>query len=119
MPTEIRRLVFTNDELQTALSSAATKTKKTLPIGSITSAAFKRFGETEVQVEFYDNRENQSTTATFDSSFVGSALIFYCVNEHIPIPRAAAKSLDISGNNLSLVLRLDSDPGGGSFPIRD
>ena len=93
MPTEIRRLVFTNDELQSALSSAATKSNRTLPMGSITSAAFKRFGETEVQVEFYDTRDNQSTTATFDSSFVGSALIFYCVDEHIPIPRAAARPM--------------------------
>ena len=108
MPSETRSIVFSYDELLEALREFSEFSAKHI--------SFKRIGECKVA-----GKGGVAVTATLraksgeapaeipiSTSDVGAALLRYCFSHRVPIPRRAEKSLRIVGDNVALVLTLNS-----------
>jgi hypothetical protein len=104
MPTELRRIVFTNSELHEALDANLAHGTAKFPSASLDS------------VRFVDDRENEIVVTTsvggdtvetvLGTARVAAALIKFCMATGVRLPRAAKKSISLSGDNLALDLRI-------------
>lgn len=100
MPTEVRRLVFSNAEFYAALDQYLSRTGTNLPSGSITTIRADTVHDT-LQLDVC--RSDKSVDrVTLQARQVGGALISYCITNKIPLPRGFAKSLIITGDNIAL-----------------
>ena len=108
MPTETRRLVFSSDELVEALNAHRKLANGKMPEGKI---VFCRVGETSdfrVSVKILPPGRSEVQTFHLDGDYVGAALIGYCAQCKIPLPRGAEKNLQACGNNVALNLSLNA-----------
>src|SRR3954467_8090639 len=99
MPSELRRIVFSNDELRQALDAYYLGIGKSLPVGYVRSARFAA-DPAQIVITIYDRREDQTHEAALNAAQVAAALIKFCFAHRIPIPKHAQKSLALSGDNV-------------------
>jgi hypothetical protein len=99
MPTELRRIVFSNADLYAALDLYLCRSGDGLPCGTITRVRGDSYG-----VVRFDINTTKGTVDTMQlaAEQVGGALISYCIVSHIPMPRGFVKSMVISGDNVAL-----------------
>jgi len=101
MPTEVRRLVFSNAELYAALDKYLSRTGTSLPLGSIVRIHTDTVHDT-VTIDICHSNSAQTDAVSLPARQVGGALISYCINNDIPLPRGFSKSLIIAGDNIAL-----------------
>jgi len=101
MPTEVRRLVFSNTEFYAALDQYLSRTGASLPLGSIVKIHTDTAHDT-VTIDIRHSDSAQTDAVNLPARQVGGALIGYCINNEIPLPRGFAKSLIIAGDNIAL-----------------
>lgn len=104
MPSELRQVVFQMSELQAAIRANTRNTKEKLPPGDI--VAWRIIGTPEAFIEFNlrDEITGQDNTATYSEASVGAALLKYCMDHRIPVPRRAEKALKIVNGDVALVI---------------
>jgi len=105
MPSEFRRIVFTNAELQEALVDFPALEQVVLPAGKLQSARFNDQTRDTLVIDVYDAKSGQVRDAVLPTHFVAATLVRYCIAKRIPIQRSAQKALTISGDNIALDLR--------------
>ena len=106
MPTEIRRLVFSNAEFYAALDQYLSRTGTNLPTGTIAKIQGDAIHDTlQIDVRCTDKPVG---SVTLQARQVGGALISYCITNKIPLPRGFAKSLIITGDNIALEMTNNS-----------
>lgn len=137
MPHEIRRIVFSHIESTQALVAYGKKFSMAFASGNIIRANFAGTSE----YEFHSMKQHQSTVQTqynieqkpksvivtfFDAKtlehkyfnltadFISSALIEYCIEHKIVLPKTARKSLDITEFNIVLDVASDGSHGTSS-----
>ena len=107
MPTEFRRIVFSNAELRQALDASRDPARVPVPEGQLQSVKF--VDETRekviVSVLVVDCEADRVEKRSLPASFVAAALIKHCMAVRVPLPRGAQKSLAMSGDNIALELR--------------
>jgi len=101
MPTEVRRLVFSNAELYVALDQYLSRTGTSLPLGSIAQIHTDTIQDT-VTIDIRHSGNAQTDAVKLPARQIGGALISYCINNQIPLPRGFSKSLIIAGDNVAL-----------------
>jgi len=101
MPTEVRRLVFSGTEFYAALDQYLSRTGATLPLGSIVQVHTDTIHDT-VTIDIRLNGSTETHAINLSARQVGGALISYCINNQIPLPRGFSKSLIITGDNVAL-----------------
>ena len=107
MPSELRRLTFSASEATDAVAAYATRTGRAVPEGELTAV---RPGP-EPEKNFLLNLSGRDVQ--LEAEFLGAALIMHCIEQNIPIPRSAERSLKVRDGELSLYLRIeerDSEP---------
>src|SRR5690349_16198772 len=107
MPTELRRIVFTNDELRHALAGQRVDGRPVIPFGQIQSARFIGDSRDELMLRIYDHTTDKHHEAVLSSTLIAAALMSYCITQRVPLPRSARKSIAISGDNVALDLRTE------------
>ena len=107
MPSESRRLTFSLDEIRVAVTTYATRVGAQLPGGEIVGVASGPGPEQEVSLLFAVAGEETQRDAGFKTEFLGAALIMHCIEQNIPIPRKARRSLGIRDGVLSLYLNME------------
>jgi hypothetical protein len=101
MPTEVRRLVFANAEFYAALDQYLSRTGTNLPSGSIVKIHTDMIRDT-ITVDISRGTSAAVEAVTLTARQVGGALIGYCINNQIPLPRGFSKSLIVAGDNIAL-----------------
>ncbi len=145
MPREIRRIIFTQDEATEALSNYGNKFNMTFPSGKVIKVNFgasteydqhpmKSFQSTlhrqynieqkprATIVTFFDSTTLEHKYFNLTADFISSALIEYCIEHKIMLPKAARKTLDIAEFNLVLDImpeQNDPRPGGAELSLED
>jgi hypothetical protein len=111
MPTELRQVLFPKNELQAAIRKYARNTKDKLPPGEIVDS--KVPGKTDAFVELHmkDEITGKDEVVTFSEAFVGAALLKYCMDSHIPVPRKGEKALKVVSGEVALLIALKPGPG--------
>ncbi len=77
-----------------------------LPQGMILSCTPVVEDKVAVRLHVMDQASGETQVAPLSSELVAAALLRYCIKHHIPIPRNAAKSIQIHGDQISLDVRI-------------
>jgi hypothetical protein len=108
VPTELRRIVFTNDELRQALDAHLMHQQaKNMPMGLVTSARLNA-DQTKVVLGIYDRRNDENHTIEIGANHVAAALLRYCFSNGVPLPKDAKKSITTSGDNVALDIKREA-----------
>jgi hypothetical protein len=105
MPNEIRHIIFTPEDLKVALTRYFKSKSTILPRGEVLTCKFERTSNNNsVKYSILIRPDTVETTEemVLKSNEVAASLLAYCFEEKIPVPRRAAKSLRIMGDNLAL-----------------
>ena len=104
MPTEIRRLVFSNDELVEALQAYSETSNEKIPEGKVRTCTVVDDRKTAVTLEIENRFTQEVYQVNLRHEFVGAALLGFCFDTGIPVPRDSEKSLQVSGDNIALAI---------------
>jgi hypothetical protein len=117
LATEFRRVTFTNSELLSAILAHCRATQRTVRLGEGTTCTIDDDASVIVSTETFDIGADMKTVeqTRLDSNEVGAALLRYCMALRIPIPRLSQKSLQVTGDSISIVICLDS--GDATVPF--
>lgn len=100
MPSEIRHLLFTGDEVMDALRLFEEQRRGAL-VGPGINVSYRERGTISAEVTCSDG-----VTRSYDAAQLAAALIYYCNKLKIVLPRSASKSLELRGRSLVLALEL-------------
>lgn len=114
MPTETRRITFSIRELVEAIAHFAKATKYPMPPGKIIDCKVETSGAVAATLTIQHMAEGATRTARFDNNSIAAALIHYCIEKKIPIPRSAEKSVESAGNGVVLSLRIGGTAQGAA-----
>lgn len=109
MPTEMRRIVFSNEELLNAINFIISPNIPKLVDGRILSASFAEDNHKSINLIFESYNRDELRTISISASNIGSILINYCIKNKIPMSKKASKSVKIIGDNISLELIFGAD----------
>lgn len=146
MAIEIRRLIFNHNEAIEAIKAYGAKNKVNFPNGKIIRAKFAGLAEFEVnafkqvkseaQSDYNVKEDPRAVILTLFSeetleqkyfnltaNFISIALIEYCFDHKIMLPRDAQKSLDMTDFNICLDISRDNftdgDQSTGRLSLED
>jgi hypothetical protein len=131
MAKELRRIVFSHAESTEALAAYGKKYNMVFPAGNIIKANFAGSSEYEfhsmkqhinpiqhqynveqkarsIIVTFFDSTTFEHKYFNLTADFVSAALIEYCIENKIILPKQARKSIDVSEFNI--VLDVSTEP---------
>lgn len=102
--------MFGQDEVIEALAHFAKATKHPMPSGKITACEINTKVDLAAVVTVTHLADGSTNTVRFDNASVAAALIRYCIEKKIPMPKAAEKSVEAQGKALTLILKLGPAP---------
>ncbi len=108
MPSEHRQIVFARNELDAAIAAYRESHDDSIPEGRITECSIDAHTRIAVMVGFLEDGEDAPKVAEISASTVAAALISYCMEKGIPIPRQSHKTVQQLGDNIALVVRVGS-----------
>ncbi len=107
MPTELRRLVFSNSQLRAALDNYRRVSTGDIPRGRIVAVGLKHNRpDPKVMIAFRDEAKGEDRSVDIEPKTVAAALLVYCMEFDVPVPRSARKKLTMMGDNLCLEIIL-------------
>ncbi len=107
MPAEFRQILFTNNELIEALYEYNQVAQTKLPQGIIVSCTPVAEAKVAVRLELVDQKSGETQVASLAPELVAAALLRSCMKQHIPMPKGAAKSIQVHGDDISLNVRIE------------
>jgi hypothetical protein len=106
MPHESRQILFQMQELQSAIRAHVGHTKAELPPGEIVAVRFPSEASAFVEFDLRDETTGQTDTVSYDEASVGAALLKYCMQHRIPVPRKSDKSLRLINGCVALMIAI-------------
>jgi hypothetical protein len=146
MPAELRRLVFSHKETTEALLKYGQQENIPFPKGKMIRAKYAGGAEYELHsmkgkqtgvnknfnvddqnraiiVTFFDEETFEHKFFNLTADFVSAALIGFCIDHKIMLPRDARKSLDLTEFNVCMDVVKDNDgnpsQGAGSLSLEE
>ena len=107
MPSEFRKITFSTDEIRTIMSDYDRRGKKMLAGKEIVSLNSETLASGVVEIACSERGANVLQVINIEVEYLGAALIRYCINRHIPIPKAATRTILAARNGVSLCFYLD------------
>ena len=106
MPRELRKVIFSRNELQAALVNHLLHSGRTMPNSPIDRLEISD-GPAVVTIFFQPGDPMDIQEWPLSQEEVAAALIRYCGQYAIPLPRAAKKRLQPESGTLALIFSLD------------
>ncbi len=107
-PTEMRRIVFTQDEVLVALSRYAAGPRGPGETSRFLACRVLRTPKLRVLAELQSSAGGPVQQIEIEAPDIADALIRYCAASGVPIPKRADKELEAVGENLALNLRIET-----------
>jgi len=107
-PSEMRRIVFTQDEVLVALSRYAVQPPDRHESSRFVACRILRRPKLRVLAELALHEGGPLEEIEVDTNGVAAALLRYCAASGVPIPMKADKELEVVGENLALNLRIET-----------
>ncbi|GAB2175581.1 hypothetical protein [Dongia sp. agr-C8] len=104
--SEVRTITFPKDALIAAIKFLAAAANQPLPPGRLERCAVRSEPDIAVTLGIRDDSSGELTEREFTAEQLGAAMIAYCRQVGVPLPRAAEKSLSASGDNLMLCVQV-------------
>ena len=106
MPRELRKVIFSRNELQAALVSYLLYSGRSMPNRPIDRLEIGE-GLAFATIFFQSSDASEAKKWSLSQEEVAAALIRYCGQFSIPLPRAARKRLQMDNDSLALIFSLD------------
>ncbi len=104
--SEVRYITFPKDAMIAAIKFLTAATNQPLPPGRLESCAVQAEPDIAVMVGIRDESSGELHHREFTAERLGAAMIAYCRQVGVPLPRSAEKSLSVSGDNLMLCVQV-------------
>lgn len=111
MPTERRRLIFSDREITTAAISYCRSTGIAVPDAEVETMEVALETDCHIDLTFAVSSPAQSDHVRLEPKCVLNALVAFCRMGSIPLPKAAAKRLEAKEGTLSMVFDMCRDRG--------
>ncbi|MDP6832230.1 MAG: hypothetical protein QF521_10540 [Alphaproteobacteria bacterium] len=107
MPTELRKIIFSQRELLEAFERRPDNlpgNNETVPLGAVRGVhVFQKFGGgVKVLLDLEDAKEGRLKRFNLSPEFISEVLLHYCAGLNIPVAKEAEKYLEVIGDNLAL-----------------
>lgn len=113
MPSEKRKVIFAQDEvIKAVVAYDQHGGLKVLPPGEIVKVALGGNSEPNLVLSILDPSSGNCKTATLEATYLAAAMLKFCFDHKIPIPRRASKSVEIVDGGLALSLSVASNKAG-------
>jgi hypothetical protein len=110
MPTETRQLIFSDEELMAALTSHNRMAVDKLFVGRIVGCSVLPEEALTVRLTIRHETTNNDSDMTFGADVIGAALIRYCLEINIPLPRRVQKQFGLVGGRPAISMCFDVHP---------
>ncbi|MDQ7246713.1 hypothetical protein [Dongia sedimenti] len=100
--SETRYITFPKDALIAAIKFLAASANQPLPHGKLERCDVRSDPDIAVVLGIRDETTGELNNCEFTAERLGAAMIAYCRQVGVPLPRTAEKSLLVSGDNLML-----------------
>jgi hypothetical protein len=110
LATELRQVTFTQSELLTAVLAHCRATRRNTPYGGGATCAVNEDASVTVRLEAFNVETDAKSIVQveLDRNEVGAALLRYCMAMRIPLPKRSQKSLQVTGDALAMVTRMEA-----------
>ena len=106
MPTEVRRLYFSDTEVAKALLAFNTQSKqKFLPPGGLHKLALRADPDLIVELSI-ETVAGHCETIIVNESVLGAAIIRFCISTGVPLPVNSSKSIKLANGQLAFDISL-------------
>ena len=107
MTRELRKIVFTEGEVQDAAVGHCLRAKIPLPRSNIIGIDIADDPLATVILHYPPELTDDPTDVALTREEVAAALIRHCVEQRIPLPREAKKLLIVESRGLALMMNID------------
>ncbi len=107
MPEELRKILFSKDEVQAAVVDYCLRSKIRLPDKNIDDLEVRADSEAMVVLKYADTGPEEDSEVELSRDQVAAALIRYCSSINVPLPRSAQKVLQPADDGISLLINID------------
>ena len=105
MPNEIRHIIFTSDEVIRALIDYHRRAGNPLPAGNVVKCTFEKEDNLiKASLHMAVDADGSRQVVPVVQTTLAAALILYCINQKIPLPAKANKSLQLHNDTVGLVI---------------
>ena len=111
MPTERRRIIFSDDEIVSAALSYCRATGIALPDAEVESQSGTADNDCSLVLTFAVSSPEMTDQVEIDADAVLNALVEFCRIRSIPLPKAAAKQLERHEGAVSMVFNMKRGRG--------
>jgi len=108
VPSETRNIVFSQNELLEAIGRYVKHVRHPMPAGKITRCHIEPDGNVSVIVDH--NADGSNHVVEFSHAMVAAALIRFCIEKSIPIPRKSEKTVHGEADGMALNFRIEPQP---------
>jgi hypothetical protein len=109
---EVRYIIFAQDEVRSALIEFVKKQGQVATASDV--AAVEVVGPGEAPVGIVRLLASPAKPINLGGQYLVAALLLYCIDRRIPIPKQAAKRVELSVNGLTLTMTTDVSQGSPS-----
>ena len=109
MPTELRKIVFNENELYEAVMALHLQTATRLPQGPLEQVKVKGSDLAFVVLAYGAIDPSPARSLSFTKDQVAAGLIAYCRDKRIPIPRKGQKLLKVEDGKVVYMVRVGAD----------
>jgi len=107
MPTEERRILFSDEEVVTAVKALYQRAKESFPPGNVWNVAISEDNGCQIDCDVVDAKGRRDRVSVAGER-LAAALILHCITHKIPLPAKAQKALVIVQGKLALSITLPS-----------
>lgn len=108
MPTEMRHIAFTPNEVLRAITQYKHRRREPLPKGTISSLKIEELPDVHVVMSIIGDTHRTPEEVVFQGAELAAALVMYCIERKIPLPATKAKkTLRIFDKLLGLEVSID------------
>ena len=111
MPTERRRIIFSDDEVVDAALAHCRATGIPVPDAEVEHRSVADNGDCGLVLQFAVSSPDQADEVEVDAAAMLTALVAFCRMQSIPLPRAAAKRLEHHDGAVSMVFEMKRQRG--------
>ncbi len=108
MPSELRKLVFTVDETRNAVVEHCLQKNIYLPDANIDDVILSNDADRMVVLKFSTSDPLNPSELALNQEIVAAALIRYCTQCKIPLPRQGQKLLNAQDGKLVMMINVHS-----------
>lgn len=110
MPTEMRHIVFTPNEVLRSITQYKVRRREPLPRGTVSNLDIEERPDIHVVLSITGDGATIPQKITFKGAELAAALVMFCIERKIPLPaNGAKKTLRVFDNQLGLEVAIGNN----------